>query len=132
MSKANRRRPRAAKRENAGPKGSEKPKAPGGLSGLYSHDHRSRGHAWRVQTDDAGRFDELVVRDSAALVVHVEAMGLRRYFVDVAGVSIWVYVGRDGVARITDAEDNRPCAVRGDMPEMRDPVLDRKKERAKR
>ena len=99
------------------------------------HEHKSRGHRWRVQSDDRGRFDEIVVvtgkspkpgQPESGFILHAEMMDNRSCFVDVAGVCLWVHVGTDGVARITMSEDRRPCAVRADMPEMRDPALDKK------
>lgn len=73
------------------------------------HRFKTKGHAWRVQSDDRGRFDELVVAMGKlkTTVIHAEMMDTRSMFVDVAGVSIWVHVGRDGVARITEVEDHR-------------------------
>ena len=75
----------------------------------------ARGHRWRVQSDDRGRFDEVVVvigaepkpGDRGGLVLHAEMLGPRECFVDVAGLCVWVHVGRDGVARITMTEDRR-------------------------
>lgn len=121
-----------SKAKTAAPTGSEKPKT---AARPMRHEFKTRGHRWRVQSDDRGRFDECVVvtgKDTTTvaaqngLVVHVEAMNDHAYYVDVAGLFLWVYIGRDGVARITDAEDSRGCAVRHAMPELRDPALDRK------
>lgn len=84
-------------------------------------DHRfARGaHSWRVQSDEQGRFDEIVVKIGRApkpgsrekggngLILHAEMMNNRSCFVDVAGLCFWVTVGRDGVARITNQEDRR-------------------------
>jgi hypothetical protein len=98
------------------------------------HEYKRRGHSWRVQS--GGRngedFDEVVVvhgrstghRDSG-LVLHAEAMGDNSWFIDVAGVCLWVYSGRDGIARVTGGEDRRP-GRRAALPELRDPALDKK------
>jgi len=94
--------------------------------------YKARGRTFRVQSDDNGDFDEIVVvhgkppkagcRESG-LVVHVEAMGRRSYFCDIAGLCAWVFVDESGVARITMTEDRRPCALAA-MPDLRDPRLD--------
>jgi hypothetical protein len=89
--------------------------------------YKRRGHEWRVQSDDKGRFDELAVQVGrsyvppklidgkrnpkadarSGLILHAEMMDNRSCFVDVAGLCLWVHVGRDGVARISSAEDRR-------------------------
>ena len=93
------------------------------------HAFARRGHSWRVQSDDRGDFDEIVVSIGRSpklgttvggLVLHAEMTDARSCFVDVAGFCLWVHVGRDGVARITMSEDRRPCASKVDL---RDPVL---------
>jgi hypothetical protein len=80
------------------------------------HEYKSRGHQWRVQSDDRGRFDEIVVvigketaprRKFDGLVLHAEMMDPRSCFLEVAGLCLWVHVGRDGIARITNTEDRR-------------------------
>ena len=82
-------------------------------------DHRVKlgDHRWRVQSDDEGRFDEIVVvigKDTApgdsanGLVLHAEMMDDRCCFVDVAGLCLWVQIGDDGISRITHAENRRP------------------------
>lgn len=82
------------------------------------HAFKARGHRWRVQSDEAGRFDEIVVvvgketapRSTGAngLVLHAEMMNRRECFIDIAGVCFWVSVDKDGVARITGVDDRRP------------------------
>lgn len=91
-----------------------------------------RGHTWRVQDDGSrGRFDELVVivgKPNAELIVHAEMMDNRSCFVDVAGICIWVHSGRDGVARVSHAEDRRKERRRdgaASLEYLRDPMLDR-------
>jgi hypothetical protein len=102
------------------------------------HVFEQRGHYWRVQSGDDGTFDEVVVRlgrksipakkvvrgkvvrnpkaDSrSGLILHAEMMDARSCFIDVAGLAFWVHVERDGVARITYAEDRRAKANRGDV-----------------
>lgn len=80
------------------------------------HEFKTRGHRWRVQSDDRGRFDEIVVVVGKAtkprsrgdgLFLHAEMMDNRSCFIDVAGLCFWVHTGKDGVARITGAEDRR-------------------------
>jgi len=89
------------------------------------HAHKSRGHRWRVQSDERGRFDEIVVvtgkmpkagAHASGLILHAEMMNDRSCFVDVAGLCLWVHVGRDGIARITSQEDRRcgPAMGRGE------------------
>jgi hypothetical protein len=103
------------------------------------HSFRRGRHRWRVQSDERGCFDEIVVvtgRERRAglrksgLMLHAEMMNDRSIFVDVAGVAIWVHTGPDGVARITMSEDRRPGAPR--MRDLRDPLLDRPAKRKRR
>ena len=87
------------------------------MSRPIEHRYRRRDHFWRVQSDDRGDFDEIVVRKGKAggkgrrgmdgLILHAEMMNDRSCFVDVAGLCLWVHVGRDGIARITHQEDRR-------------------------
>jgi hypothetical protein len=81
-----------------------KPKPP-----TIDHRYRRRDHVWRVQSDDRGDFDEIVVSKGGALMLHAEMLDRpgRSLFVDVAGVCMWVHVGRDGKARVTWEEDRR-------------------------
>lgn len=60
---------------------------------------------WRFQTDDEGGFDELVVGRGPGMLIHAEMMDERSIFVDVAGLCVWAYVGKDGVARVTHTEN---------------------------
>lgn len=79
------------------------------MSKPIEHCAKVRGHEWRVQSDEDGRFDEIVIRDGRkrrGLVLHAEAMSLRSYFIDVAGLCLWVSV-KNGVATITHQEDRR-------------------------
>lgn len=112
---------------------------------IIDHRHRSRGHRWRVHSDDRGKFDEIVVvtgRETrprrgmparqSGLILHAEMMNDQSCFVDVAGVCIWVHVGRDGIARITMAEDRRTELVASEADWLRDPKLDAPKARARR
>ena len=94
-------------------------KALSGKQQTIEHRYRRRDHFWRVQSDDRGLFDEIVVRKGRAprkgngkgahggLILHAEMMDDRSCFIDVAGLCLWVHVGRDGVARITHQEDRR-------------------------
>jgi len=105
------------------------------------HEFKRRGHSWRVQSGggkNAQDFDEIVVvhglptaagRKECGLVLHAEAMGDKSWFIDVAGLCLWVFTGPDGVARISGSEDRRPCASRLPPGELRDPALDRPKRR---
>ena len=58
----------------------------------------------------------------SGLILHAEMMDNRACFVDVAGVCLWVRVGRDGVARISYAEDRRRTSP-VDLDELVDPVF---------
>jgi hypothetical protein len=72
---------------------------------------RHPGAKWRFQTEGtlaiedrgetaaAGRFDEVVVDDW----LHAEMMDRRSCFVSVAGLSIWIRIGKNG-AEIYDME----------------------------
>ena len=86
-------------------------KALSGKQQTIEHRYRRRDHFWRVQSDDRGLFDEIVVRKGkgahGGLILHAEMMNDRSCFIDVAGLCLWVHVGRDGVARITHQEDMR-------------------------
>jgi hypothetical protein len=91
------------------------------------HRYRDRSHEWRVQSDDRGRFDEIVVHvgrrakppkrivrgkvvanpkaDSrSGLILHAEMMNDRSCFITVCDRCFWVHVGRNGVAKITYEE----------------------------
>ena len=101
------------------------------------HEFKSRGHRWRVQSDPRGRFDEIAVvigrepkvKDPGGLVLHAEMCDNRSGYVDVCGVQLWFFVGRDGVARITMSEDHREGAKALDL---RDPALDARPKPRKR
>ena len=101
-------------------------------------ERRFRGHDFRFQTDDRGRFDEVSVvigKDPkpgmrGGLVLHAEMCDSRSGYVDVCGVQIWFAVGRDGIARITMSEDHREGV--GACPDLRDPAFDRKPTRRAR
>jgi hypothetical protein len=102
---------------------------------VFSHAFKTRGHSFRMQTDDRGRFDEIAVvvgqepkpKERGGLILHAEMMGSRSAFIDVCGIGLWCCVGSDGVARIAHAEDRR--AGGRDMPELRDPALDTPKKK---
>ena len=82
---------------------------------MLKHEKRIGKHRWRVQSDDEGRFDEIAVVTGnepspgklGGLILHAEMMDNRSCFIDVAGLCLWVHVGKDGNARITYAEDRR-------------------------
>jgi len=89
------------------------------MSRPLDHRYKSRSHDWRVKSDERGHFDEVVVivgRKTApgqardGLILHAEMMDERSCFLDVAGLCLWVHVGRDGVAEITWVEDRRAPA----------------------
>jgi hypothetical protein len=105
--------------------------APRGRGGI-EHRFSVPGHSWRVQSDERGRFDEVVVTAGrlprGGMIFHAEMMDDRSCFVDVAGLAIWVYVGRDGVARISMVEDRRP-GCEGELQELRDKALDKPRRR---
>ncbi len=103
------------------------------------HEFKTRGHRWRVQSEPDGRFDEIAVvigrepsaKDLGGLVLHAEMCDRRSGYASVAGVQLWFVVGRDGVARVSYAEDQRGPRVT--VLPLRDPALDAKpKKRAKR
>jgi hypothetical protein len=62
---------------------------------------------WRVQSNDDGGFDEIVVGSGKGMILHAEMMNDRSCFIDLAGLRIWVTVGRDGVARVTETEQDK-------------------------
>lgn len=103
---------------------------------VFDHEVRGRRHRWRVKSDERGRFDEIVVvvgnetakgRPESGLVLHAEMMNDRSCFLDVAGLCLWVHVGRDGVARISMVEDRRLCQPlsQHQLDALRDPKLDK-------
>lgn len=48
---------------------------------------------WRVQSDDSGGFDEIVVTShKGPAVLHAEALSERSWFISVAGFAIWVHL----------------------------------------
>jgi len=107
----------------------------------------SRGHAWRVQSNEDGTFDEIVVslgpqarpnrnRHGAALtpsggfMLHAEMCDERSCFIDVAGFCLWVFKDDKGIVRITMAEDRRNNAAYPlSLASLRDPDLDAPKRR---
>lgn len=114
-------------------------------------------HTWRVQSDDRGHFDEIVVHigrraeprkrfvdgevvanpkfrppSNGGLVLRAEMMNDRDCFVDVAGICLWVHVDRDGNARISNAEDRRDMAKADFIHGLRDPELDKPRKRGRR
>jgi hypothetical protein len=100
------------------------------------HRHVRGDHYWRVQSDDRGDFDEIVVlkgpqtKTAPGLILHAEMLDNRSCYVDVAQFCLWVHVGRDGIARITMSEDRRPKASRPKVfVDLRDRALDRKRRR---
>ncbi len=64
---------------------------------------------WRVQSDNDGSFDEIVVGSSSndGLILHAEHMGNSSYFIDVAGICIWAFIDSEGRALIASSEDRR-------------------------
>lgn len=63
---------------------------------------------WRMQTDDTGGFDELVVRSlvtKAPCLIHAEMMDERSIFVTIGPMRVWAHVGKNGRVRITMLED---------------------------
>lgn len=71
---------------------------------------------WRVQSDEDGGFDELVVksrRQKGGVLIHAEMMNSKAIYVDVAGVRIWAHVDRQGHARATMIENESGCRVSG-------------------
>jgi len=67
----------------------------------------SKQLSWRVQSNDAGGFDEIVVGSGDKMILHAEMMTDKSCFVDVAGICLWVYIDRKGVAKISMQEDQR-------------------------
>jgi hypothetical protein len=100
------------------------------LNPAINHRFRRRDHFWRVQSDERGCFDEIVVRKGktavgarGGLILHAEMMNERSCFVEVAGLCIWVTVKR-GIARIAMVEDRR-TKESAELPSLRDAELDR-------
>lgn len=73
---------------------------------------------WRMQTDDQGAFDELVIGDqrrmhprsvgpSDGCAVHVEMTDERSGYVSVCDRMLWFTVDQNGKARITNEEKAR-------------------------
>ena len=59
---------------------------------------------WRVQSSDDGEFDELAVTYGNECLIHAEMMDSKSIYVSVGPISIWAYVDKDGVVRISDTE----------------------------
>lgn len=61
---------------------------------------------WRVQSNDEGGFDELVVSVPAGLaLVHAEMMSRRSIFVSVGDINVWACV-KKGKVVVTGIENN--------------------------
>lgn len=63
---------------------------------------------WRVQSDDDGGFDELVVSSNKGnALVHAEMMTKTAIFVSVGTVNLWAYVNKDGKVIVTSMEGGK-------------------------
>lgn len=62
---------------------------------------------WRVQSNDDGGFDELVVHYGGreGCLIHAEMMDQRSIFVSVGDLCIWAHVDRKGRVVVTGTED---------------------------
>lgn len=70
---------------------------------------RKRPLPWRVQSDDEGGFDELVVGGRVkgnTCLIHAEMMNRRSIFVSVGGLNVWAHINKDGQAVVTLIENN--------------------------
>jgi len=65
------------------------------------------GKRWRVQSDDRGEFDEIVVGDW----LHVERLDTNHYYVRIGERVSWATPEKDGRVTITYEED-RPARAR--------------------
>lgn len=71
---------------------------------------RAKPLSWRVQSNDEGGFDELVVRGRARgeCLIHAEMMNDRAIFVSVGDYMIWAHVNKQGKVVVTHKERARP------------------------
>ncbi len=67
---------------------------------------------WRVQSNDAGDFDELVVHygGKEGCLIHAEMMTDRSIFVSIGPLSVWAYVDAKGVAHVSGTENRASAA----------------------
>ena len=81
--------------------------------------HERMAASWRVQSDERGHFDEIVVGTGRSYWLHAEIMDDRSAFIDVAGLCFYVYQDANGLARISYCEDRRfpETEVRADVVE---------------
>ena len=65
--------------------------------------------AWRLNKDDDGGFDEIVVGMGLAghqALLHAEMMNARDIFVSIGPMRIWATVRRDGTVEVTNTEQD--------------------------
>ena len=74
-----------------------------------------RSERWRVQSGPDGRFDELVVRLGKRPhdLLHLEMVGARTMFVDLAGVCFYVWRDRTGRVRVRHFENRDGAKLYG-------------------
>ncbi len=62
---------------------------------------------WRVQSNNDGGFDELVVTNDKehGCLIHAEMMNDRAIYVSVGDLCIWAHVDKEGRVRVTHTED---------------------------
>lgn len=69
---------------------------------------RKRELPWRVQSNDDGGFDELVVGGRVkgnTCLIHAEMMNRRAIFVSVGELRVWAHVEKDGTVKVTMIEN---------------------------
>ena len=67
--------------------------------------------AWRLNKDDDGGFDEIVVGMGLAghqALLHAEMMNTRDIFVSIGSLRIWAHVNRKGEVVVTGTETDDP------------------------
>ncbi len=70
---------------------------------------RKKALPWRVQSDDEGGFDELVVGGRVkgnTCLIHAEMMNRRSIFVSVGELRVWAHIDKNGQAVVTLIEND--------------------------
>lgn len=83
-----------------------------------------RKQRWRVQSNDDGGFDELVVHYGGkhGCLIHAEMMNDREIFVSVGDLAIWAHVDKAGRVVVTGTEDQSEQHKGDEGATMRSPV----------
>lgn len=131
-----------------------KPRVPAPVTEPIDLRHKRGRRSWRFLADEGGDFRSVSVHhgrtrippkkivmskghvakvvdnprrdDRSGHILFAQSLGYRSYYIDVAGISLWVWVEADGSARISNSEDRRESTHCRQL-DLRDPKLDEPK-----